>query len=200
MSGIGILLVIILVIAAIFVIGYISISNSLNRAIVKIDEADSGIDVALLKRHDVLTKMLDVVKAYTKHEKETLFEIVNLRKGMTMQEKSAASAEMDQQFKSLNIVAENYPQLLSSENYKTLQLAIADTEEHLQAARRLYNSNVSIYNQMLVTSLPDPSLAFFYKNIFFGCFNLKTLNCSDNYLLKMFNQIKEFNINVMKNK
>lgn len=158
MSGIGILLVIILVIAAIFVIGYISISNSLNRAIVKIDEADSGIDVALLKRHDVLTKMLDVVKAYTKHEKETLFEIVNLRKGMTMQEKSAASAEMDQQFKSLNIVAENYPQLLSSENYKTLQLAIADTEEHLQAARRLYNANVSSYNQKIV-SFPASAVA-----------------------------------------
>ena len=158
MSAIGIILLIILLLAVFCVIGFISISNRLNRSIVKIDEANSGIDVALLKRHDVLTKMLDVVKAYTKHEKETLFEIVNLRKGMTIQEKSAASAEMDQQFKSLNIVAENYPQLLSSENYKTLQLAIADTEEHLQAARRLYNANVSSYNQKIV-SFPASAVA-----------------------------------------
>lgn len=158
MNAVGILLGIIIVLALVCLIGYISILNNLNRSIVKIDEADSGIDVALLKRHDVLTKMLDVVKAYTKHEKETLFEIVNLRKGMTTQEKSDASAAMDQQIKSLNIVAENYPQLLSSENYKTLQVAIADTEEHLQAARRLYNAAVSSYNQKIV-SFPSSAVA-----------------------------------------
>ena len=153
-----ILLLLIVVAVLVCLIAYITILNNLNRSIVKIDEADSGIDVALLKRHDVLTKMLDVVKAYTKHEKETLFEIVNLRKGMTTQEKSEASAAMDQQIKSLNIVAENYPQLLSSENYKTLQMAIADTEEHLQAARRLYNAAVSSYNQRIV-SFPSSVVA-----------------------------------------
>lgn len=151
----GIIVVVILLALG---IGYISISNSLNRAVVKIDEADSGIDVALQKRHDVLTKMLDVVKAYAKHEKETQIEIVNLRKGMTMQEKSEASAAMDANFKALNFVAEGYPQLLSSENYKTLQVAIADTEEHLQAARRLYNANVSRYNQQIV-SFPSSVVA-----------------------------------------
>ncbi len=143
--------IVIVVIVVLLLIWFISISNGLNRAVVKIDEAASGIDVALQKRHDVLTKMLDVVKAYAKHEKEVLFEIVNLRKDMTMKEKSEASAAMDESFRALNVVAEAYPQLLSSENYKTLQLAIADTEEHLQAARRLYNANVSSYNQKIVT-------------------------------------------------
>ena len=151
-------IIIIVVLVLIVLIGFISISNRLNRAVVKIDEAASGIDVALLKRHDVLTKMLDVVKAYAKHEKEVLFEIVNLRKDMTMKEKSEASAAMDQSFKALNVVAEAYPQLLSSENYKTLQLAIADTEEHLQAARRLYNAAVSRFNQQIV-SFPSSVIA-----------------------------------------
>ena len=49
----------------------------------------------------------------------------------------------------INALAESYPELKSNENYNTLQLTIVDVEEHLQAARRLYNSNVSNYNQMI---------------------------------------------------
>ena len=58
---------------------------------------------------------------------------------------------MEENFTKISALAENYPDLKASENYKELQLAIADVEEHLQAARRLYNSNVSIYNQKIVT-------------------------------------------------
>lgn len=68
-------LIAIFIIILIFVIWYISTSNKLNRALIKIDEAFSGIDVALAKRYDVLTKMIAVVKGYAKHEKETLFEV-----------------------------------------------------------------------------------------------------------------------------
>lgn len=146
--------IIVLIIAA----WYISTSNKLNRAVVKIDESLSGIDVALTKRYDVLTKMIDVVKAYAKHEKETLFEVINLRKDMSIQEKNEANKAMDENMKKINVVAENYPELKSSENYKTLQQSIADVEEHLQAARRLYNSNVSLFNQLLVT-FPTSSIA-----------------------------------------
>lgn len=146
--------IIVLIIAA----WYISTSNKLNRAVVKIDESLSGIDVALTKRYDVLTKMMDVVKAYAKHEKETLFEVINLRKDMSIQEKNEANKAMDENMKKINIVAESYPELKSSENYKTLQQSIADVEEHLQAARRLYNSNVSLFNQLLVT-FPTSSIA-----------------------------------------
>lgn len=130
---------------------YIVCLNGLNRALVKIDEAESGIDVALQKRHDMLVKMLDVVKAYAKHENDVLVDVVKLRGGMSMQERSEASAAMDKSLHAINVVAEAYPQLMSSENYKTLQVAIADIEEHLQAARRVYNANVSDYNQRLVT-------------------------------------------------
>ena len=152
------IIIIVGIIALIIAAWYISTSNKLNRAVVKIDESLSGIDVALTKRYDVLTKMMDVVKAYAKHEKETLFEVINLRKDMSIQEKNEANKAMDENMKKINIVAENYPELKSSENYKTLQQSIADVEEHLQAARRLYNSNVSLFNQLLVT-FPTSSIA-----------------------------------------
>ena len=151
-------LIAILVIVVLVVVWIISVSNKLNRAIVKIEEADSGIDVALTKRYDVLTKMIDVVKAYAKHEKETLFEVIELRKGMSTEEKMAANNKMSSNFEKINVLAESYPELKSSENYRTLQQAIVEVEEHLQAARRMYNSNVSIYNQMLVT-FPTSTIA-----------------------------------------
>ena len=141
----------VIIVVLIIVISIISISNKINKAIVKIDEASSGIDVALTKRYDVLTKMIDVVKSYAKHEKDTLFEVIKLRKNMSIEEKNAENKKMDENFSKINIVAENYPELKSSENYKTLQQSIVEVEEHLQAARRLYNSNVSIYNQMIVS-------------------------------------------------
>lgn len=144
-------LIIIAIIVAVIVIYFIVTSNKLNRAIVKIDEADSGIDVALTKRYDVLTKTLETVKGYAKHEKETIVESINLRKGMSLEEKTAANNKMNEAFTKLNVVAENYPDLKASENFKALQLSITDVEEHLQAARRLYNANVSSFNQMVVT-------------------------------------------------
>lgn len=149
---------IVVIIVLILVIWYISTLNSLNRMIVKIDESLSGIDVALTKRYDVLTKMIDVVKSYAKHEKETLFEVIKLRDNMSLKEKGKANQSMDENFKKINIIAENYPELKSSENFKTLQQSITDVEEHLQAARRLFNSNVSLYNQKLV-SFPDSVVA-----------------------------------------
>lgn len=133
------------------VVWLIATSNRLNKMAVKIKEAQSGIDVALTKRYDVLTKMIDTVKAYAKHEEEMLFGIVKLRKDMTLQEQQDANTAMNENFAKLKLYAEAYPELRSSENYNTLQKSIADTEEHLQAARRVYNANVSQLNQQIVT-------------------------------------------------
>lgn len=144
-------LVIVLILIAVVVISIIVMSNNLNKALVKIDEADSGIDVALTKRYDVLTKMIETVKGYAKHEKEVLFDVVKIRKGMTIEEKNEANKQMDETLSKINVLAENYPDLKASENFKTLQDSITDVEEHLQAARRLYNANISSYNQMIVT-------------------------------------------------
>ena len=144
-------LIIVLVLIAVVVISIIVMSNNLNKALVKIDEASSGIDVALTKRYDVLTKMIETVKGYAKHEKEVLFDVVKIRKGMTIEEKNEANKQMDETLSKINVLAENYPDLKASENFKTLQDSITDVEEHLQAARRLYNANISSYNQMIVT-------------------------------------------------
>lgn len=107
----GLLLLVIGGVVLVFLLWYIATSNKLNRTVVKIEEADSGIDVALTKRYDVLTKMIDTVKAYSKHEKETMFEVINLRKGMTLEEKNKENSKMSHNFEKINIIAESYPDL-----------------------------------------------------------------------------------------
>lgn len=140
----------VLVVVFIIVIWYVSTYNGIKALGIKVDEGLSGIDVALTKRYDTLTKLLDVVKGYQKHEKEILLEVIKLRSGMSMAERNAANTQMDQAAKQINILAEAYPELKSSNNFIQLQNSIADVEEHLQAARRLYNSNVSAYNTKIV--------------------------------------------------
>lgn len=147
MNGIliGILVVVVLV-----VVWYIGTSNSIKTLDLKVQEGESGIDVALTKRYDVLTKMLDTVKGYMTHEQSTLVQMVQLRSGMSMNERNAANKSMDEVAKQISLVAESYPELKSSNNFVMLQNSIADVEEHLQAARRLYNSNVNAYNAKIV--------------------------------------------------
>ncbi len=142
--------IIIIAVILLLLIIYISISNRLSRALIKIEEAESGIDVALTKRYDVLTKQLDIVKGYAKHEAETFEKVVEIRKGMSISEKSAAVNAMNELQGRINVVAEAYPELRSAENFRSLQASVNDVEEHLQAARRAYNSNVSAYNQMII--------------------------------------------------
>lgn len=142
---------IVIAVVALLIFWFIVTGNKLARALVKIEEADSGIDVALTKRYDMLTKQLDVVKGYAKHEVETISKVIELRRGMPISEKSAAAAAMSEMQGRINLLAESYPELRSSENFRTLQNAINDAEEHLQAARRAYNANISDYNQMIVT-------------------------------------------------
>lgn len=155
--------VIFIAVIAIIVIWAISISNSFNKALVKIEEADSGIDVALTKRYDLLTKMIETVKGYAKHEKEVLIESIKVRKGMSLEEKNKVNSQMTEAFSKLNIIAENYPDLKASENFAILQKSIADVEENLQASRRLYNANISSYNQMIIV-FPKSIIAGF-KNL-----------------------------------
>ncbi len=132
-------------------IWWITTKNKFRQLLVKIDEASSGIDVALTKRYDTLTKLVDITKSYAKHEVETFEKIVNLRKGMNISEKNDINGQLDNMSSRISLLAENYPELKSSENYRQLQVAASDVEEHLQAARRLYNSNVSLLNQLVVS-------------------------------------------------
>lgn len=150
-GALGVVLIAVAVIVLIIILWFISTANAFKRYQVKIQEADSGIDVALTKRYDLLTKAFDVAKGYAKHEKETLYEVVKMRQGMSLSEKADVDAKLDKMGLSIKALAENYPTLRASEAFSDLQRAIKDAEEHLQAARRVFNSNVSSFNQMLVT-------------------------------------------------
>lgn len=141
---------IILAVIAVIVVWYIGTMNSLRATALKVDEASAGIDVALTKRYDVLTKQLDVVKGYASYESKTLFESIKLRTGMTMTEKQDVAGKMEEVANQFRLTAEAYPELKASQNYLALQASITDVEEHLQAARRLYNANTTTYNTKIV--------------------------------------------------
>ncbi len=137
-------LVIILVLAP--VIWWISTSNGFKRKSIKIGEALSGIEVALTKRYDLLTKLLDVAKGYATHETELFTQVVGLRRGMSVGEINEKNTQLDALNTQILAIAEQYPQLRSAEVFRELQAGTRDAEEHLQAARRLYNSNVTAFN------------------------------------------------------
>ncbi len=148
-----IVVIVVLLIAVIAIVAWcISTRNTFKIMKVKVDEAASGIDVALTKRFDLLTKSLAATKGYAKHEVETLEKVVNLRSGnsikeMSMKDKNALTNEIAEVSKGLNILVEQYPNLKADATFVELQRQTADCEEQLQAARRIYNSNVSTFNQ-----------------------------------------------------
>jgi len=139
----------------IVVFWYIGTMNKLRQLELKVHEAESGIDVALTKRFDVLTKMLETTKGYAKHEAETLEKVIKWRQGVpanaTLKDKEEFLGQMNKVASGINVVVEQYPQLKADGLFKELTVSINNTEEHLQAARRLYNSNVTQINTIIVT-------------------------------------------------
>jgi LemA protein len=155
LSDTALILIIVGGVILLFVLWYISVSNSLRQLEVKVEEAMSGIDVALTKRFDALTKMLDTTKGYAKHETETLEKVIKWRNGIpadaTLAQKQEFADSLTKVASGLNVVVERYPELKADKMFTNLQNAIMDTEEHLQASRRLYNANVREINQKIVT-------------------------------------------------
>lgn len=165
MEILWIVLAVIAGIALIFFIWYISTVNAFRRKLVKIDEAESSIDIALTKRFDLLTKLVSAVKGATKHERETLTEVVKMRqpaRNASINEKQEFADNLTRGLNEINVVVEQYPQLRANENFLNLQNNTFEVEENLQAARRVYNANVSTYNQKVVT-FPS-SLVASWKN------------------------------------
>lgn len=132
----------------------ITTTNTFRRKLVKIDESESSIDIALTKRFDLLTKLVGAVKGATKHERETLESVVAMRqpsRSASIQDKQEFAEEVTRGLNEINVVVEQYPQLRANENFLNLQNSTSEVEENLQAARRVYNANVSVYNQKVVT-------------------------------------------------
>ena len=149
------------VIIAIVVWGIVT-ANRFKVFLVKINEADSGIDIALTKRYDTLIKLVDAVASFAEHEVSTLGKIVEMRSGMRTLEKAELSGQYNEIVRGINVIAEQYPQLRSSDNFVQLQSSIVETEDHLQASRRVFNMNISSFNQAIV-QFPASIIARLYK-------------------------------------
>lgn len=148
-----IVLGIIVVIVLFIVFWAIGISNTIKRMRVKVQESESGIDVALTQRFDMLTKMFQAAKGFMKHERDTLESIVKMRQpggNASIEDKQKFSDEVGRGLQAVNVVVEQYPELRSSETMQKLQDSTVRVEENLQAARRIYNSNVSSFNAYIL--------------------------------------------------
>ena len=146
MGPIGIILLVLLGILVIGIVWAVSTQNGFKRKEIRVSESLSGIEAALTNRYDSLTKLLETVKGYMAHEKDIYTQVVRLRKGMSVGELQDAENQISQLSEKLFAVAENYPELYSSQLFVQLQQEIRQREEDLQAARRTYNADVTAYN------------------------------------------------------
>lgn len=153
-------LVVIGVLAVIIIIWFIGQSNRLNRYVVSIEESKKTVDITLVKRHDTIAEMLKVAKAYAKHEEKVFTELVSLRKSGSINDTNRVMANQNDVLSQIHAVAENYPDLLSSQQFLTLQREIASENEDLAASKRIVNSNVRTINQAIV-SFPISLVASF---------------------------------------
>src|SRR5688572_17253259 len=137
---------VLLLIGLIFVLIRNSIIGSRNR----VDEAWSGIDVQLKRRHDLVPNLVETVKGYATHERETFQRVTEARASAMAaegpQQAGAAEGVLDRALADLRAVAEQYPDLRATENFQQLSRNLSELEDEIQASRRIYNSNVQAYN------------------------------------------------------
>jgi LemA protein len=132
------------------VLAYVLTRNSMVGARNRVDEAWSGIDVQLKRRHDLVPNLVETVKGYASHE-QRVFEKTSQARAEAMraagpQQSQEAEAKLTGALTDLRAVAENYPDLRATENFQRLQADLNEIEDEIQAARRIYNSNVQAYN------------------------------------------------------
>jgi len=148
-----------LIIIAILLIIVLTSYNNLVKARNKVKQSESGIDVYLNQRFDLIPNLVECVKSYSKHEQSIFTEIANLRSSYMKQPSDIKSAEnLNNKMNQLIAVAENYPDLKASEQYLNLQRTLTKLESQLQAARRIYNVEVTNYNNK-IDSVPSNLIA-----------------------------------------
>jgi LemA protein len=151
-------IIIIGVIVAIVVIGafiFIGMYNGLVRSRNRVKEAWSGIDVQLRRRASLVPNLVETVKGYAAHERETFEEVTRARSAVeqagTIPDAAAANNMLTGALRHLFAVAEAYPELQAAENFRELQRELSDIEEKIAFARQFYNANVLDYNNRLQT-------------------------------------------------
>ena len=158
--------IIVILIIYIFVL-YNSFVNSNNM----VNEAFSTMDVYLKKRWDLIPNLVEIVKGYATHEKQTLEEVVKLRsnnyENMSNNEKMSSYEETYPRVERLMAIAENYPELKASTQFQNLSENLTKAEDEIANSRKYYNAVVRMFNN---------KVEMFPNNIFAKIFGFKSKN------------------------
>ena len=152
------------ILAIILLAGIISvfIYNKLVQLNVLVQEAFSGIDVQLKRRHDLIPNIIETVKGYSAHERGVLEKVTTLRSqiatGKSIKDTQTAENQLSAGLRSIFALVENYPDLKADKNFQELQKSLTAIEDELQMARRYYNGTVRNLN-ILIQSFPINLLA-----------------------------------------
>lgn len=146
----------ILVIVGLVVLFPVLIYNRLVSSRNAVENTFGSIDAMLKKRYDLIPNLVESVKAYMKHEKDTLNQVTELRTkaisgGISTEEKVAIDNQLSSMMRKVMVSVESYPDLKSSEQFTQLQRSWNEAEEQIAAARRAYNSSVTQYNNAVET-------------------------------------------------
>lgn len=132
----------------------ISLYNRLVKLNVNVEESFSSMDVYLKKRYDLIPNLVETVKGYASHEKETLERVIQARNSaMSATDPSAvidANNQLAMGLKSIFALAESYPDLKANQGFVNLQNQLTKIEEDISNARLYYNGNVKIFNKAIV--------------------------------------------------
>jgi LemA protein len=161
-------LIVILALIFILVVWFVGIYNALIRLRNQVKNAWSQIDVQLKRRHDLIPNLIDTVKGYMKHERETLESITAYRSqamnASSVGEKAEAEGLLSGALGKLQIAVEAYPDLKANQNFLSLQEELTSTENKISYARQSYNDQVLFYNN---------KIQMFPSNIVAGMFTFK---------------------------
>ena len=139
-----------IVIVAIIILWAIIAYNSLVRKKLKVENSWGQIDVQLQRRFDLIPNLVNCVKGYMEHEKDTLAKVTELRTAWAKAEKVGEKAELDNQLssalKTIMAVSENYPDLKANQNFSQLQEELQNTENKISFSRQFYNDITTKYN------------------------------------------------------
>jgi LemA protein len=164
-------LFVVLAVVALVALAVISVYNGLVRLRLGADSAWADINVQLKRRHDLIPNVVETVKGYAAHERQTLEAVVTARskavsaEGAGPAERGQAEGALTASLRGLFALAEAYPQLRAAENFSQLQAALAQIEDAIQNARRYYNAVVRDLNTRIQQ---------FPSNIVAGLFGFKT--------------------------
>ena len=153
---IGAIIAIVVVVVIVFIIAIIAGTyNSLVRTNERVEEAWSDITVQLKYRADLIPNVVETVKGYAKHEKETFQMVTEARTAAmgakTVKQAAEAEKEMQGALGRIFAIAEAYPELKANENFVKLQGQLQDVEDKIQAARRFYNAGAKELNTKIKT-------------------------------------------------